>query len=305
MREKNRRKKEKEAGNEHVVRKRKKIVEDHHDDCGEDISSLRDKATVDLVYPCDFDSEDALSDEDRDQCLRLHFGSRIQSYPVDASRVARAHPGGPGIGPDLAAPAPKASKCPGCRHSRSKDDWEHTREIGQCRYPYDEPWIPECRACQDRKPRHHHEHTFEHHKCKWATARTRNETSRTKHSSGRPHEPEPKLEQEPTAGIPANVEGRELGADGEEQVAREDRAAGQAASSSRGRGPDQEPRERRTYRDQGDNPEAAHNWSNFVIGRVVRIFRTNCEAAIRLPYGNYTFVGGMLPNTLCADFLNE
>ena len=199
-----------------------------------------------FVYPCDFDSEDALSDEDHDQCLRLQFGSRIQSYPVDASKVARAQPGGAGRGPDPAAPTAKASTCPGCRHSRARDDWEHTREIGQCKYPYDEPWIPECMACQDRKPRHHHEHTYELHKCKWATAQARSYAPRAKRSSTRPHEPEPKPEQEPTAGIPANVEGRELGADGEEQVAREDRVAGQSAGSSSGRGPDREPRERPT-----------------------------------------------------------
>ena len=177
-----------------MVKKCKKIMEDHYDDCGEGLESLHDKTTVDLVYPCDFDSEDALSDEDRNQCLRLHFGSRIQSYPVDISKVARAQPGGPGIGPDPAAPAAKTSKCPGCRRSRSKDDWEHTREIGQCRYPYDEPWIPECIACQDRKPRHHHEHTYEHHKCKWATAQARSSAPRAKRSSRRPHELEPKLE---------------------------------------------------------------------------------------------------------------
>ena len=49
-----------------MVKKRKKIMEDHHDDFGEDLASLHDKTTVDLVYPCDFDSEDALSDEDSD-----------------------------------------------------------------------------------------------------------------------------------------------------------------------------------------------------------------------------------------------
>ena len=237
---------------------------------------------MDFVYPCDFDSEDALSDADHNQCLRPQFGSHIQSYPVDASKVARAQPGGAGYGPDSRAPAAKDSTCPGCRHFRSKDDWEHTREIGQCRYPYDEPWIPDCVACQDRKPRHHAEHTYESRKCKWATAPLRSTAPRARRRSARPHEPEPKPEQEPTAGIPANVEGRELGADGEEQIAREDRAAEPSASSSGGRGPDREPRERRTYRDQGDNPEAAHDWSNFDIGRVVRIFRTKRESAIRL-----------------------
>ena len=152
-REKRRRQLAKEAGNEHVVQKRKKIMEDHHDDCGEDLSSLHDKSTAALCYPCDYDTDDALSDEDRDQCLRLQFGARIQSFPVDVSKVARAQPDGVDVGPDSRAPLAKDSECPGCRHSRRKDDWEHTRVIGQCRYPYTEPWIPECAACQDRKPR--------------------------------------------------------------------------------------------------------------------------------------------------------
>ena len=41
-REKARRKEEKEQGIENVVNKRKKIMEDHHDDCGDDLSSLND-----------------------------------------------------------------------------------------------------------------------------------------------------------------------------------------------------------------------------------------------------------------------
>ena len=54
VREKQRRQKEKEAGREHVVKKRKKIMEDHHDDCGEDLSSLHDKTTTAICLPCDY-----------------------------------------------------------------------------------------------------------------------------------------------------------------------------------------------------------------------------------------------------------
>ena len=41
-REKARRKDEKERGIETVVKKRKKVMEDHHDDCGDDLSSLQE-----------------------------------------------------------------------------------------------------------------------------------------------------------------------------------------------------------------------------------------------------------------------
>ena len=57
-REKERRKAAKEAGNEHVVKKRKKIMEDHHDDCGEDLSSLTEEQGTALCHPCDHDSDD-------------------------------------------------------------------------------------------------------------------------------------------------------------------------------------------------------------------------------------------------------
>ena len=40
----------------------------------------------------------------------------------------------------------------------------------------------------------------------------------------------------------------------------------------RARGPDKHERYRRTWRERGDNPEEAHDWSDFDIGRVVRVF---------------------------------
>ena len=119
------------------------IVDNHHDDCGEDLSSLHDKTTTAIAFPCDFDTDDALSDEDHDVCMNLEFGNRIQAFPIDVSKVAKAQPGSaPHPGPDHRAPKISECKCPGCKHMRARNDWAHTREIGQCKYPYDEPWIP-------------------------------------------------------------------------------------------------------------------------------------------------------------------
>ena len=241
-REKARRKQQKESGNEHVVKKRRKIMEDHHDDCGEDLSSITDLATCALCYPCEPGIDDTLSDEDRDECLRLQFGALVQSYPVDISQVARAKLGEPLPGPDRRAVPPRQSTCPGCKCSRSIDDWAHTREIGQCQYPHHEPWIPECIACQDRKPRYDTRHTYEFNKCKWAAPNERASLPRQRRkNSNRPHEPVAKPDNDPTARLPGNVAGRELGADGEEQIAQEDRQAavdppnsGGAASSGSG-----------------------------------------------------------------------
>ena len=54
------------------------------------------------------------------------------------------------------------------------------------------------------------------------------------------------------------------------------------AAPRRGRGPDQHQRVRRTYRDAGENPERPDDWTNFDIGRVVRLFRTDRIGSIRL-----------------------
>ena len=282
-------------------------MDDHHDDCGDDFSSLHDTTETmfsvePTILPCEFDTDDALSDEDHDYCLKVLLGDKLNAYPVDFSKVAQSQPGEPAAGPDTRAPKPSESPCQGCRSSRARSDWEHNRVIGECRYPYDDPWVPVCEACEDRKPRSDANHTFNSGKCKWATKESRAFAPRR--SSTKPHEPVPKAHEEPTAGIPANVEGRELGADGEDHVAAEegrkaelDAPQDQGSSSWEGReaepgappppprparGPDHEQRVRRTYRDQGDNPESSHDWSNFDINKVVRLFRTTRVGAIRL-----------------------
>ena len=67
---KERKKKDKEAGIERTVRKRKKIVEDHFDDCGEDLSSI--VPDVDSYYNDNgFDSSDE-SDRDNNDVCALH-----------------------------------------------------------------------------------------------------------------------------------------------------------------------------------------------------------------------------------------
>ena len=94
VREKERRQAEKDAGIERIVTKRKKIMEDHRDDCGEHLSSLHDGTTSALTCPCDYDTDDALSDNDRNQCLLMMCGTHAQTYPIDVSRVAQAQHGG-------------------------------------------------------------------------------------------------------------------------------------------------------------------------------------------------------------------
>ena len=76
-REKAKRKADKEAGVDKQVQRKKKIMEDHYADCGDDMSSLHDVDTV--GFTC-FDSDDTLSDEDHDHCLKAEF-RQIKSSP--------------------------------------------------------------------------------------------------------------------------------------------------------------------------------------------------------------------------------
>ena len=123
-----------------------------------------------------------------------------------------------------------------------------------------------------------------------------------KRKRGDPHEPQPPAHEDPTVGAPIHADGQELGQRGEERVIEADREAAAAAGpivqeggasasgenrqveprERSGRGPDQDQRVRRVFRDQGDNPERPNDWTNFDIGRVVRLFRTNQPGAIRL-----------------------
>ena len=137
-------------------------------------------------------------------------------------KVAKPQPGSaPHSGPDHRAPPAKDSPCPGCKHMRARNDWEHTRVIGECKYPYDAPWVPGCEACQNRMPRYHWEHVFDG-SCMWGQP----EVPRERRSSSRPHEPRQKAHKEPTVGIPANVDGEELAKGAEEKVAEADRRRG-------------------------------------------------------------------------------
>ena len=303
-REKQKRKEQKEKGEEIIVKKRKFHVEDHYDDCGEDLSSLDprvDQSDARFVLPCDYDTDQELSDQDHNECL---LSTTKFCYPIDITKIAQpTEPGEPFRGRDPRAPKPMASKCPGCSNYRNRDDWEHTRVVGECGFPRDKPFIPQCIGCQDRQPRLHEDHTYEKGKCRFSAQGARLDLPGPK----RPHNPQPRHDDEPTAHAPATRDGVELGASGEERVARADRAAAAASSSSassssagpagsdpaqssggraaeagQGRGPDHEPRTRRTFRDEGDNPENPDDWTNFDIGKVVRLFRTGRESAIRL-----------------------
>ena len=95
----------KDKGIERAVQKKKKIIEDHHGGCGNDMSSLNERedygtAGVNIVQPCDFDTDDDLLDAQRN-----HF---LKASAVDPANVAQPQPLDEHYnphGPDSRAPA--------------------------------------------------------------------------------------------------------------------------------------------------------------------------------------------------------
>ena len=169
------------------------------------------------------------SETDQDMNQLMVARHVYPTFPINPRTVAKAQTGGePNKGRDPRAPNPKVSTCVGCKHYRARDDWEHSREIGQCCYPYDEPKIPECEACQRRKPRLAAGHSYDPGKCRYALD-VNAAAIRVRHSTGArrtvPHEPQIPHDAEPTAVAPATRDGRELGQDGEELIQEEDQLA--------------------------------------------------------------------------------
>jgi len=97
--------------------------------------------------------------------------SIVPVYPnFDPNRpIARAQPGGePNRGVDHRAAPRSETTCQGGRHRRARNDWTHSREIGKCGYPYDEPEILDCEACMNHLPRYREGHSFEPGQCRHA-----------------------------------------------------------------------------------------------------------------------------------------
>ena len=238
----------------------------------------------------------------------------ITAYPkIDKTKVARAQPGGiPGQRADERAPPKRESNCPACKNQWSRHDWEHTRTIGECSYPYDEPFIPECQACSARLGRDNCKHTYKP-GCQWDVNRERAYEPRT----GRhPRDPAHKASESSTSRMPGTTGGVELGADAEEAVdttlqqassARprkptsldvgggheepvgdplvdeSDPQASSSSSSARpGRGPDIEQRERTSLRERVFGPENPPDWVHFDIQRVLRTLRLGTKAQCEL-----------------------
>ena len=152
-----------------------------------------------------------------------------KAYPIDIV-VARANTTENAVhGRDHRAPSKAESTCPGCNHmSRPRNDWTHTREIGQCSYPFDEPWIPTCEGCIQRLPRTHHSHTMNP-GCRMTLTQERQSIPRVGHH---PRDPAQPASDDPTAGMQGTHNGEELGADGEDAVVRAEAARAEGSTQT-------------------------------------------------------------------------
>lgn len=227
---------------------------------------------------------------------RRHDNGRMtqRAFPISRENIARAQTGsGPAAGVDPRAPEDrKLSTCPGCKHYRARADPEHTRVIGQCCYPYDEPKIPDCEGCLQHRPSTNDSHTYSG-DCKYATAPKR---AAHKRQGAHPRDPAQPASADPTSHMPGNDNGIELGAAAEdaaleqlERLGPSSTAATDGGSSSSsstaarpGRGPDTVERVRRTYADSAAGPENNADWTTFDVQRSLKALRVGTVPQQRL-----------------------
>ena len=178
------------------------------------------------------------------------------SYPSATVQTNDGPVEGPPRGRDPSAPPVSQSKCLGCRHRRARTDPEHSRIVGECGYPYDEPIVWPCIGCQQRKVKSDDAHTFVPGECRMTVAQERRSAPRRGHE---PRDPRRKATDDETARLnPADLPDPPL-----------------SSSGSSSRGPDVSSRTRRTYRDQHVGPPNPSDWVSFDVGNTLRALRTN------------------------------
>ncbi len=67
------------------------MIEDHHDDRGEDLTSL-----TGYLGPCDYDTDEELSDQDHNVSLQIRLRNYQRVFPIDPATVAQPQEGQPG-----------------------------------------------------------------------------------------------------------------------------------------------------------------------------------------------------------------
>ncbi len=237
--------------------------------------------------------------------INLRKKLRSKSYPVQTrENIKWPQPGAVKNDPSLTR---YSSECKACKAGWPDNHFEHSRVAGKCRYPGQEPWVPDCEACL--KGKHidcpNPAHSLDD-KCWWGGRQSRQSAPRTgKH----PRDPAIKASSDPTAKLSGSPGGEELGAEGEEEIEERIARQGASAASSTEAPPMEEgsePLPMRRRKDQpkghrstvvppkkedrsaelgGDGPADADDWTHFDIKRVLRTLRLaeqpQCKLTLR------------------------
>ena len=162
------------------------------------------------------------------------------------------------------------SKCLGCKHGRARTDPEHSRIIGECSYPHDEPIVWKCVGCRQRKNKSDDAHAHIPGECRMTIAQECRSAPRRGHE---PRHPRRKATDDATSHLtPADLPDPPLTA-GASSSSGDDRSLSGGQSSSRGPGTVQ--RVRRTYQDEQVGPPNPSDWVSFDVGNTLRALRIN------------------------------
>ena len=236
-------------------------------------------------------------------CDRIASGIEAQVRESARASQALAYPTvASGTGDEGATSVPEKGdepwrKCKGCLWRLQRAHPMHNRQPGICKYPNDEAYEFPCPGCKARKNRADESHTFGP-DCRHALTKERRKATQRRPFARRP------ARDEPTAGLKASGLGRQAENAAEEAEAEERKRLAAAepargsrdpepsdtevapvsdeegadASVGRGRGPDQEPRVRRAFREAPTQTPQPSDWSSFDIQATLRGLRYGTEA---------------------------
>ena len=294
-RRKAREKEAKEAGTPLEVKKIKKHVEEHYDDCGEDLSSLGTEDSnigIHFTYPDFIDFRCAYPNVGTDPDGPTEPVRKIERIILkfDPNNVPQpAKDGYPHHGKDHRAPQARDDiPCNGCYQGRRRNDWEHTRIIGECWYPYDTPVVWKCQPCIRHWNRDDARHTLIPGECSWAEAEVKRGG---KHDTNRPKQPRKRASGDATARFPGTVDGTEI----DEKLMKEieERKPTPGASSSGSKRPSgaidddtdpttRQPRKKWKSTGSGENPQ---DWTGFDLTRTLNTLKNatphQCKYTLR------------------------
>ena len=197
--------------------------------------------------------------------------ANVQASPDQAEELP------PLRGRDPAAPSVNESKCLGCKHRRARTDPEHSRIIGECSYPHDEPIVWKCAGCKQRKNKSDDAHTHFPGECRMTIAQERRSAPRRGHD---PRGLRRKATDDATSHFtPADLSDPPL-TGGASSSGGDGSLSGDQSSS---RGPDTVQRVRRTYQDEQVGLPNPSDWVSFAVGNTLRALRNNGPTVQRKP----------------------